>query len=107
VNKSKPSENLYRLILHFPPFYAMMDMISVFNLFQKGKYFRGVKMKRISMFLAVFMALIMILPVVAQAEIGSEENPIKVLFVPSVEANTIVTGGEIMAKAYTTLRVFL
>jgi len=56
-------------------------------------------MKRISMFLAVFMALIMILPVVAQAEIGSEENPIKVLFVPSVEANTIVTGGEIMAKA--------
>jgi len=56
-------------------------------------------MKRISLFLAVLMALIMILPVVAQAEIGSEENPIKVLFVPSVEANTIVTGGEIMAKA--------
>jgi len=32
-------------------------------------------------------------------EIGSEENPIKVLFVPSVEAEVIVTGGQVMADA--------
>jgi phosphonate transport system substrate-binding protein len=35
----------------------------------------------------------------AQAELGSPENPIQVLFVPSVEAATIVSGGEIMAEA--------
>ncbi len=31
--------------------------------------------------------------------IGSPEHPIKVLFVPSVDANVIVTGGEVMAAA--------
>ena len=31
--------------------------------------------------------------------IGSPEHPIKVLFVPSVDANIIVTGGEVMANA--------
>ncbi|CAG0970793.1 putative phosphite transport system-binding protein PtxB [Anaerolineales bacterium] len=31
--------------------------------------------------------------------IGSPEHPIKVLFVPSVDANIIVTGGELMAAA--------
>src|SRR5574338_943797 len=31
--------------------------------------------------------------------IGSPEHPIKVLFVPSVEANIITTGGDVMAKA--------
>jgi phosphonate transport system substrate-binding protein len=31
--------------------------------------------------------------------IGSAEHPIKVLFVPSVDANVITTGGEIMAQA--------
>lgn len=33
------------------------------------------------------------------AAIGSPEHPIKVLFVPSVDANIITTGGEVMAKA--------
>jgi phosphonate transport system substrate-binding protein len=33
------------------------------------------------------------------AAIGSEEHPIKVLFVPSVDTGVIVTGGEIMAEA--------
>jgi phosphonate transport system substrate-binding protein len=56
-------------------------------------------MKKLSFFFAVLFVLTMILPVAAQTEIGTEDNPIKVLFVPSVEANTIVTGGEIMAKA--------
>lgn len=32
-------------------------------------------------------------------EIGSPEHPIKVLFVPSVDAQVIVSGGEIMAEA--------
>lgn len=31
--------------------------------------------------------------------IGSPEHPIKVLFVPSVDANVIVTGGEVLASA--------
>ncbi|HUO45736.1 MAG TPA: PhnD/SsuA/transferrin family substrate-binding protein, partial [Acidimicrobiia bacterium] len=35
----------------------------------------------------------------ATAELGSEDNPIQVLFVPSVEANVIVSGGEVMADA--------
>ncbi|RMF77189.1 MAG: phosphate/phosphite/phosphonate ABC transporter substrate-binding protein [Chloroflexi bacterium] len=37
--------------------------------------------------------------VLAQGELGSEENPIQVFFVPSVEAGVITTGGEIMANA--------
>ena len=32
-------------------------------------------------------------------EIGTEAHPIKVLFVPSVDANVIVSGGELMAQA--------
>src|SRR5918996_5840950 len=32
-------------------------------------------------------------------DIGTAEHPIKVLFVPSVDANQITTGGEIMAQA--------
>ena len=33
------------------------------------------------------------------AEIGTEDHPIKVLFVPSVDAGVIVSGGEVMAQA--------
>jgi phosphonate transport system substrate-binding protein len=33
------------------------------------------------------------------SEIGTPEHPIKVLFVPSVDANLIVSGGEVMANA--------
>ena len=33
------------------------------------------------------------------SNIGTAEHPIKVLFVPSVDANVIVTGGEVMAQA--------
>jgi phosphonate transport system substrate-binding protein len=36
---------------------------------------------------------------VEQAELGSEERPIKVLFVPSVEVDQIVAGGEVLAQA--------
>ncbi|GAB1469837.1 hypothetical protein MASR2M66_07140 [Chloroflexota bacterium] len=38
-------------------------------------------------------------PTEAMPAIGSPEHPIKVLFVPSVDANVIVTGGEVMATA--------
>ncbi|MBE0682109.1 MAG: phosphate/phosphite/phosphonate ABC transporter substrate-binding protein [Anaerolineales bacterium] len=34
-----------------------------------------------------------------QAKLGTPERPIKVLFVPSVDANIIVSGGEVMATA--------
>jgi phosphonate transport system substrate-binding protein len=34
-----------------------------------------------------------------EAALGSEERPIKVLFVPSVDADVIVTGGELLAQA--------
>lgn len=37
----------------------------------------------------------------AEPAIGSAEHPIKVLFVPSVDANIITTGGDVMAKALT------
>jgi phosphonate transport system substrate-binding protein len=36
---------------------------------------------------------------VEKAPLGSEERPIQVLFVPSVEAETIIAGGEVMAAA--------
>lgn len=36
---------------------------------------------------------------VPEPEVGSPEHPIKVLFVPSVDANIIVTGGEVMSQA--------
>lgn len=35
----------------------------------------------------------------AGSDIGTAEHPIKVLFVPSVDSNVIVTGGEVMADA--------
>jgi phosphonate transport system substrate-binding protein len=35
----------------------------------------------------------------AQGDLGSEANPIQVFFVPSVEAQVIVSGGEVMAAA--------
>ena len=56
-------------------------------------------MKRLSLVLAFLFIFALAGSVFAQAEIGSEANPIKVLFVPSVDANTIVSGGEIMANA--------
>src|SRR5690349_18636238 len=33
------------------------------------------------------------------SDIGTPEHPIKVLFVPSVDANIIVTGGDVLASA--------
>jgi phosphonate transport system substrate-binding protein len=36
---------------------------------------------------------------IPEPAVGSAEHPIKVLFVPSVDANMIVTGGEVMSQA--------
>ncbi|MCA9907723.1 MAG: phosphate/phosphite/phosphonate ABC transporter substrate-binding protein [Anaerolineae bacterium] len=50
--------------------------------------------------LLVLLALSVALPAaLAQGDLGSESNPIQVYFVPSVEAQTITTGGEVMAAA--------
>ncbi|MCL4247089.1 MAG: phosphate/phosphite/phosphonate ABC transporter substrate-binding protein [Anaerolineae bacterium] len=50
--------------------------------------------------LLVLLALSVALPAaLAQGDLGSEGNPIQVYFVPSVEAQTITTGGEVMAAA--------
>ncbi len=51
--------------------------------------------------LAVLMiaALLSVQVAVMQGDLGSEDNPIQVYFVPSVEAQTITTGGEVMAQA--------
>lgn len=38
-------------------------------------------------------------PALAQDGLGSEDNPIQVFFVPSVDAQVIVSGGEILANA--------
>src|SRR5688572_12290068 len=44
-------------------------------------------------------AAIMAAQAPAAGSLGSAENPIQVLFVPSVDAGMIVTGGEVMAEA--------
>jgi phosphonate transport system substrate-binding protein len=49
--------------------------------------------------LSIFLLLTSLQVGIAQGDLGSAENPIQVYFVPSVEAATITTGGEIMAEA--------
>ncbi|MBC7811665.1 MAG: phosphate/phosphite/phosphonate ABC transporter substrate-binding protein, partial [Burkholderiales bacterium] len=47
----------------------------------------------------VVLGLLSFSGVMAQSDIGTPENPIQVYFVPSVEAQVIVSGGEVMAAA--------
>jgi phosphonate transport system substrate-binding protein len=60
---------------------------------------------RLFLVLSMMVAMAMILAACAQpteeppAELGSEERPIKLLFVPSVSVDVIVTGGEMIADA--------
>ncbi|MBN1965280.1 MAG: phosphate/phosphite/phosphonate ABC transporter substrate-binding protein [Anaerolineae bacterium] len=57
-------------------------------------------MKKFMTLLIVGAILLTALPMVsAQGDLGSEDNPIQVYFVPSVEAQAIVSGGEVMANA--------
>jgi len=59
------------------------------------------RIRKLSVVLGLLMlvALMSIQLVSAQDALGSEGNPIQVYFVPSVEAQTITTGGEVMAAA--------
>ncbi len=50
-------------------------------------------------FLFVLLTLTVVPITAAQDALGSESNPIQVFFVPSVEAQTLITGGEVMAAA--------
>lgn len=58
-------------------------------------------MRKMSVFvmLLLFVLLSAVSLVSAQGDLGSADNPIQVYFVPSVEAQTITTGGEVMAAA--------
>ena len=55
--------------------------------------------KFFAVLLACTFVLAMIPSVSAQGDLGSESNPIQVFFVPSVEAQMIVEGGDVMAAA--------
>ena len=57
------------------------------------------KQKLIALLLVCLLVMGGVSLVAAQAELGTEGNPIQVYFVPSVEAAVIVSGGEIMAEA--------
>ena len=54
-----------------------------------------------SALLSLVLLLVAMLSVqmVSAQDLGTEDNPIQVYFVPSVEANVITTGGEVMAQA--------
>lgn len=60
-------------------------------------------MKTRSLVLGILLTLVVLsgamLAGAQSGDLGSPENPIQVLFVPSVEAATIVSGGEVMAEA--------
>ena len=61
-------------------------------------------LKAIAVVVVLVMALAVILPiqeqpVAAQGDLGSEDNPIQVYFVPSGDAEVIVSGGELVAQA--------
>jgi phosphonate transport system substrate-binding protein len=55
--------------------------------------------KLLSLLLVSVFVLALVPGVAAQGDLGSEDNPIQVFFVPSTEAQVIVEGGEIMANA--------
>jgi phosphonate transport system substrate-binding protein len=57
------------------------------------------KLGRILVFVLLLVLGVSI--VSAQAELGTAENPIKVYFVPSAEAQVLVEGGEVLAEALT------
>jgi phosphonate transport system substrate-binding protein len=58
-------------------------------------------MKLGRIFLLALILVIGVSIVGAQDDLGSEGNPIQVYFVPSVEAQTLVTGGEVLSEALT------
>lgn len=59
--------------------------------------------KFLTVFLVVILALLSIsaIAVQAQDDLGSPDNPIQVYFVPSVEADALIEGGEVLRQALT------
>lgn len=56
--------------------------------------------KLFSMMVVLLLAILSVSAVTAQeAELGTPENPIQVFFVPSVEAQTLIEGGEVLREA--------
>jgi phosphonate transport system substrate-binding protein len=59
-------------------------------------------MKLTRIFAVLLVALLGVTAASAQdAELGTEDNPIQVYFVPSVEAQTLIEGGEVLREALT------
>lgn len=58
-------------------------------------------MKKLFVLLMVMMLVVLGVSSVAAQDLGSEENPIQVYFVPSVEAQTLIEGGEVLREALT------
>jgi phosphonate transport system substrate-binding protein len=57
-------------------------------------------MNRKSLFILTLLALVlMVAPTAMAQELGTAENPIQVYFVPSAEAQVLLTGGEVIADA--------
>jgi phosphonate transport system substrate-binding protein len=59
----------------------------------------GTKRTCVFLLVALLLTVTSIQLAAAQGDLGTEENPIQVYFVPSTEAQTIVAGGEVMATA--------
>jgi phosphonate transport system substrate-binding protein len=57
--------------------------------------------KPLTLLLVMVMALMAFSIAGAQGDLGSADNPIEVYFVPSVEAQALITGGEVLAEALT------
>lgn len=55
--------------------------------------------KPLSLTLIMVIALVAFSAVGAQGDLGSADNPIAVYFVPSAEAQVLLTGGEVLAEA--------
>ncbi len=52
-------------------------------------------------FLLVICLVLLLAPTAMAQDLGTEDNPIQVYFVPSVEAQTLIEGGEILREALT------
>ena len=58
-------------------------------------------MRKLLVLTAVISLLMLSTSMASAQDLGSEENPIQVYFVPSVEAQTLIEGGEVLREALT------
>lgn len=56
-------------------------------------------MKKIFVLMMIMMLVVLGISNVAAQDLGSDDNPIQVYFVPSVEAQTLIEGGEVLRAA--------